>query len=57
VAVTIFTTGSPSYGKSADGADVVRIDFDTDDPGAYQRLELPDGARLETTGAVAESFG
>jgi hypothetical protein len=56
MSVTVFTTGSVEYGKAADGADVLRIEFDTDESGSYQRHELPSGTRIDTNGALSESF-
>ena len=60
MSMVVFSNGRADYGKSADGRDVLRIDFDDaldDASSLLGRHELPDGARLETNGAVAQSFG
>jgi hypothetical protein len=57
MSITIFTDGATGYSKNADRADVFRIEFGADKPRTLQRHELPAGTRLETNGAIAESFG
>jgi hypothetical protein len=60
MSMVVFSNGRADYGKGADGRDVLRIHFDDalDDASApLGRHELPAGARLETNGAVAHSFG
>jgi hypothetical protein len=57
MSITIFTAGATELGKAPDGYDVFRIQFERSRTGTLQRHELPDGHRLETNGAVAESMG
>jgi hypothetical protein len=57
MSITIFSDGTAGYRKNADGVDVFRIEFSADKPRTLQRHELPAGTRLETNGAIAESFG
>lgn len=58
MSVTVFTTGSVEDAKGEDGVAVLRIDCDASgSAGPYRRYELPEGGRIETNGAVSESFG
>jgi hypothetical protein len=57
MSVSIFTTGTVSYAKDDDGTDVMRVEFGDDAREDYKRVELTTGTRLETNGAISESFG
>ena len=60
MSMVVFSTGRANYGKSTDGRDVLRIDFDEaldEEAALLARHELPNGSRLETNGAVAQSYG
>lgn len=57
MAVTIFTNGTARYRTDEDGVEILSIAFDDELRAIYNRYDLRPGARIETDGAVAETYG